>query len=51
MMSQVLGAFGLLDFSILRPVLAWRPRIETYKPFIYLIFHLGGGGGGSINPR
>jgi hypothetical protein len=23
-MSQVLGAFGLLDFTILRPVLAWR---------------------------
>jgi hypothetical protein len=23
-MSQVLGAFGLLDFTILRPVHAWR---------------------------
>jgi hypothetical protein len=23
-MSQVLGTFGLLDFTILRPVLAWR---------------------------
>jgi hypothetical protein len=23
-MSQVLGPFGLLDFAILRPVLAWR---------------------------
>jgi hypothetical protein len=23
-MSQVLGAFGLLDFTIFRPVLAWR---------------------------
>jgi len=23
-MSQVLGAFGLLDFTMLRPVLAWR---------------------------
>jgi hypothetical protein len=22
-MSQVLGAFGLLDFTILRPALAW----------------------------
>jgi hypothetical protein len=22
--SQVLGAFGLLDFTMLRPVLAWR---------------------------
>ena len=23
-MSQVLGAFGMLDFAMLRPVLAWR---------------------------
>jgi hypothetical protein len=23
-MSQVLGAFGLLDFTMLRPILAWR---------------------------
>jgi len=23
-MSQLLGAFGLLDFTMLRPVLAWR---------------------------
>jgi len=23
-MSQVLGAFGLLDFTMLRPVTAWR---------------------------
>jgi hypothetical protein len=23
-MSEVLGAFGLLDVTILRPVLAWR---------------------------
>ena len=23
-MRQVLGAFGLLDFTMLRPVLAWR---------------------------
>ena len=23
-MSQVLGAFGLLDFTVLWPVLAWR---------------------------
>jgi hypothetical protein len=23
-MSQVLGAFGLLDFTMFRPVLAWR---------------------------
>jgi len=24
MMSQVMGAFGLLDFTMLQPVLAWR---------------------------
>jgi hypothetical protein len=36
-MSQVLGAFGLLDFTTLRPVLAWG-RFENYEPFIYLIF-------------
>jgi len=37
-MSQVLGAFGLLDFTMLGPVLAW--RLETYEPFISLIFHI-----------
>jgi hypothetical protein len=36
-MSQELGAFGLLDFTILRPVIAWR-AFQTYKPFISLIF-------------
>jgi hypothetical protein len=38
-MSEVLGAFGLLDFTmLLRPVLGWR-AFETYEPFISLIFH------------
>jgi hypothetical protein len=32
-MSQVLGAFGLLDFTMLRPVLIGA-RFETYEPFI-----------------
>jgi hypothetical protein len=36
-MSEVLGAFGLLDFTILRPVLAWR-AFETDEPFIHLSF-------------
>jgi hypothetical protein len=30
-MSQVLGVFGLLDFTMLWPVLAWR-NFETYEP-------------------
>jgi hypothetical protein len=36
-MSQVVGAFGQLDFTMLRAVLAWR-SFGTYEPFIYLIF-------------
>jgi hypothetical protein len=36
-MIQVLGAFGLLDFTMLRPVLAWRAFL-TYELFISLIF-------------
>jgi hypothetical protein len=36
-MSQVMGAFGLLDFTILWPVLACS-RFETYKMLISLIF-------------
>jgi hypothetical protein len=31
-MSHVLGACGLLDFTLLGA------RFETYEPFIYLIF-------------
>ena len=30
-MSQVLGAFGLLDFTALGPIFAW---LAFYKPFI-----------------
>jgi hypothetical protein len=44
-MSQVLGAFGLLDFTTLRPVLAWLARLETYEPFISLILNLFSGCG------
>jgi hypothetical protein len=35
-MSQLLGAFGLLDFTMLRPF-SFGARFETYEPFIYLI--------------
>jgi hypothetical protein len=31
-MSQVLDAFGLLDFTMLRPILG--ARFETYEPLI-----------------
>jgi hypothetical protein len=37
-MSQVLSAFGLLDFTILRPVLLGG-SFETYEQFISLIFN------------
>jgi len=36
--SQVLGAFGLLDFTMLGPFLAWR-AFRNFVPFISLIFH------------
>jgi hypothetical protein len=36
-MSQVLGAFGLLDFTMLQPVLACG-AFRTYETFISLIF-------------
>jgi hypothetical protein len=45
MMSQVLGAFGLLDFTILRPDVAG--PFKTCKPFIsFLILNFLGGGRG-----
>jgi hypothetical protein len=34
-MSQVLGMFGLLDFTMLQPILAWA-HFGTYEPFISL---------------
>jgi hypothetical protein len=36
-MSQALGMFGLLDFTMLQSVLAWR-MLETYELLISLIF-------------
>jgi hypothetical protein len=43
-MSQVLGAVWLLDFTMLRPVLACG-RFKTYEPFIYLILQFFSGRG------
>jgi hypothetical protein len=33
--SQVLGAFGLLDFTILRPVLAWRAFWNLWTVYFF----------------
>jgi hypothetical protein len=43
-MSQVLGTFGLLDFTMLWPVFAWC-RFETYKLFYFFHFQFFGGRG------
>ena len=37
--SQVLGAFGLLDFTMLRPVLAWR-AFWKWWPVYFIIFQI-----------
>jgi hypothetical protein len=39
-----MGGFALLDFTMLRPVLAL-PLFEAYEPFNYLIFHFFSGRG------
>jgi hypothetical protein len=33
--SEVLGAFGLLDFNILRPVFAWRAFLNLWTAYFY----------------
>ena len=33
-MSQVMGEFGLLDFTMLRPVLAWRAFLKMNRLFL-----------------
>jgi hypothetical protein len=43
-MSQVQGAFGLLDITVLRPF-SLGARFETYEPFISLIFQIFSGRG------
>ena len=35
-MSQVRGTFGMLDFTMLQPVLVWRAFLK-FEPFISLI--------------
>jgi hypothetical protein len=44
-MNQVLGAFGLLEFTMLRPVLAWRILKLMNRLFLYLIFQFFSGCG------
>jgi hypothetical protein len=34
-MSQVMGAFGLLDFTMLRPVLAWRAFWNLWNVYFF----------------
>jgi hypothetical protein len=41
-MSQVLGAFGLLNFTMLDPF-SLGESFETYEPFISLVFNLFSG--------
>jgi hypothetical protein len=41
-MSEVLGAFGLLDFTMLRPVLAWR-AFENLRTVYLFNFQFFGG--------
>jgi hypothetical protein len=43
-MSQVLGAFEMLDFTMLGPF-SLGARFDTYEPFIYLIFQFFSGHG------
>jgi hypothetical protein len=39
-MSQVLGSFGLLDFTMLRLVLAWRVLVDGREWSAVFIFHI-----------
>jgi len=48
-MSQVLGAFGLLDFT--NGPFSLGARFETYEPFISLIFQFFFSGGGKPRIR
>jgi hypothetical protein len=35
MMSQLLGAFGLVDITMLRPVLAWRAFLNLWTMYFF----------------
>jgi hypothetical protein len=48
-MSQVLGAFGLLDFTMLGPVLAWCAFWNLWTVLLTLQFWGEGGAGGAVN--
>jgi hypothetical protein len=43
-MSQVMGVYGLMYFTIVRPF-SLGERFQTYEPFIALIFHFFSGRG------
>jgi hypothetical protein len=42
MMSQVLDVFGLLDFTMLRPVLAWRVFLNLLTVYFFNFPNFGG---------
>jgi hypothetical protein len=42
-MSQVLVAFGLLDFNVLRPVLAWRAFWNLWTVYLFNFLYSGRG--------
>jgi len=52
-MSQVLGAFGLLDFTMLRPILAWRVFLNLWTIYFFNFpnFFPGRGQPQILNPR
>jgi len=52
-MSQVPGAFGLLDFTMLRPVLAWHALSNLWSIYFFNfpIFSPGYGKPRLLNPR
>jgi hypothetical protein len=43
-MSQILGAFGLLELTV-AGLFSLGGRFETYEPFVSIIFKLLGGSG------
>ena len=53
MMNQVLDAFGLLDFTMLRPVLAWRAFWNLWSVYLFNfpIFFSGRDQPRILNPR
>jgi len=53
-MSQVLGAFGMLDFAMLRPVLAWRAFWKLWTVYFFnfpIFFFRSAVNHGLLKPR